>query len=393
MTRACCCETDVNQSQANQTPDRAEQGGMIVPTATDRAKTLTSMAGSLLGWDQHKLSAQEDAVRRYILAQYPLQGRAPTVREISQALGLTPDDTKSILQRLHAWDMLGLEPESSKIRLAYPFSSVPTPHVVKFDQWSEAKPVYAPCAIDALGMVFMLHRDLSIGSSCASCAKPIAITVRDQSIVAHSPSDTVVWAGTIQEGPVAASACPAINFFCSAAHVDEWLQGQPNANGSVVSLGEALYIGKAIFEPLLATSSDAGPAAMGSHDAGRSASTAAAGTSVAGLIAAFFASLCCIGPLVFAAFGVGVGATGALAGTAGFLKALLPYRPWFISLTILLLGLSFYVAYRKPSTGEPSCQACSPLSGSRANRVLLWVIAALAVALILAPYWLETLPG
>lgn len=115
-------------------------------------------------------------------------------------------------------------------------------------------------------------------------------------------------------------------------------------------------------------------------------------TMVGGLVAAFFASICCIGPVVFAALGVGVGATGFLAGTAGFLKALLPYRPWFIGLTILLLGLSFYVAYRKPRAGEPSCQTCDPDSGSHPNRVLLWIIAALAVVLVLAPYWLETLP-
>jgi mercuric ion transport protein len=388
MTRAYCCETDVNQSQANQTPSRAEQGGMIVPTATDRAKTLASMAGSMLGWDQHKLSAQEDAVRRYILAQYPLQGRAPTVREISQAFGLTPDDTKTILQRLQAWDMLGLEPESSLIRLAYPFSSVPTPHAVNFDQWSEAKPVYAQCAIDALGLAFMLHRDLSITSSCASCAKAIAITVRDQTIVAHSPSETVVWAGTIQEGPVEASACPAINFFCSAAHVDGWLQRQPNAAGSVVSLGEALYIGKAIFEPLLVTPSHPSPDPLESHEAGLSATGMVARTSIAGLVAAFLASLCCIGPLMFAVFGVGVGAAGALAGTAGFLKALLPYRPVFVALTLLLLGISFYHAYRKPSSVCATEAACAARSARGPNRKLLWLIAALALVLVLAPSWL-----
>ncbi|MDI3461217.1 MAG: hypothetical protein OJF50_000038 [Nitrospira sp.] len=388
MTRACCCETDVNQSQANQTPGHAEQGGMIVPTATDRAKTLASMAGSMLGWDQHKLSAQEDAVRRYILAQYPLQGRAPTVQEISRALGLTPDGTKTILQRLHAWDMLSLEPESSMIRLAYPFSSVATPHVVNFDRWSEAKPVYAQCAIDALGMPFMLRRDLSITSSCASCAKTIAITVRDQTIVAHSPSDTVVWAGTIQEGPVAASACPAINFFCSAAHVDGWLQRQPNPAGSVIDLGEALYVGKAIFELLLVTPSHPNPDPLESHDAGLSTTGTVASTSIAGLVAAFFASLCCIGPLVLAALGVGVGATGALVGTAGFLKALLSYRPVFVALTLLLLGISFYHAYRKPSSVCATEAGCAARSTSGLNRKWLWLIAVLALVLVLAPYWL-----
>ncbi len=111
--------------------------------------------------------------------------------------------------------------------------------------------------------------------------------------------------------------------------------------------------------------------------------------SLGGLITAFLASICCIGPVVFAALGVGVGATGFLAGTAGFLKVLLPYRLWFIGLTVLLLGLSFYLAYRKPKSAvcAPG-QVCAPGATSGTNRTLLWVLAVLALGLLLAPYWL-----
>jgi bacterioferritin-associated ferredoxin len=86
--------------------------------------------------------------------------------------------------------------------------------------------------------------------------------------------------------------------------------------------------------------------------------TAVAAGTVGGLLAAFLASVCCIGPVVFAALGVGVGATGFLAGTADFLKALLPYRPLFIGLTVLFLGVGFYVAYRNalsPCGGGMHC--------------------------------------
>jgi mercuric ion transport protein len=106
--------------------------------------------------------------------------------------------------------------------------------------------------------------------------------------------------------------------------------------------------------------------------------------SVGGLSAALLASVCCIGPLVFASLGVGVGATAFLAGTAGFLQALLPYRLVFIGLTVLLLGSSFYLAYWKP---RPVCApgaVCAP----GVNRALLWLITALAIVLVLAPYWL-----
>jgi len=116
-------------------------------------------------------------------------------------------------------------------------------------------------------------------------------------------------------------------------------------------------------------------------------------SSAGGLLAAFLASICCIGPVVFAALGVGVGATGFLAGTAGFLKALLPYRLVFIGLTAVFLGVGFYVAYRRPMVGDASCQACVSTSGFRPNRWLLWIIAGFAVALVLAPYWLEFVTG
>lgn len=111
-------------------------------------------------------------------------------------------------------------------------------------------------------------------------------------------------------------------------------------------------------------------------------------TMIGGLVAAFFASICCIGPVILAALGVGVGATGALAGTAGVLKGLLPYRPVFIVLTAVLLGLSFYLAYRKPKTVCTPEGICHPQRAPGSKRALLWVIAAVGVALVLAPYWL-----
>ncbi|MGQ0667230.1 MAG: mercuric transporter MerT family protein [Nitrospiraceae bacterium] len=111
-------------------------------------------------------------------------------------------------------------------------------------------------------------------------------------------------------------------------------------------------------------------------------------TSAGGLVTALLASVCCIGPLIFAALGVGMGATGFLAGTAGFLKALLPYRPWFIGVTVLLLGTGFYLAYRRPEQRCASGTACAGTREMRPSRMFLWIMATLAVVLVLAPYWL-----
>lgn len=111
--------------------------------------------------------------------------------------------------------------------------------------------------------------------------------------------------------------------------------------------------------------------------------------SVGGLSAALLASICCIGPMVFVALGVGVGATGFWAGTAGFLKGLLPFRPAFIGLTILLLGIGFCLAYRKPDSARCAPgEVCAQGNPKGGNRTWLWIMASLALALVMAPYWL-----
>lgn len=111
--------------------------------------------------------------------------------------------------------------------------------------------------------------------------------------------------------------------------------------------------------------------------------------SVSALSAALMASICCIGPLVFAVISVGVGATGFLASTVGVLNGLLPYRPAFIGLTILLLGIGFYLAYRKPESARCAPgEECAQENLTGRNKTWLWIIAMLALVLVLAPYWL-----
>ena len=62
------------------------------------------------------------------------------------------------------------------------------------------------------------------------------------------------------------------------------------------------------------------------------------GASVAGaVVAAFASSLCCLGPLVFAALGI---------GGAGLIAKLTPYRAPLAAVTLLLLAIGFYFTYR-----------------------------------------------
>jgi len=103
-------------------------------------------------------------------------------------------------------------------------------------------------------------------------------------------------------------------------------------------------------------------------------------TAIGVIGAAVAASACCIGPVVFSLLGA-----GALGAASVKLEA---YRPWFLGLTLMLVGAAFYGAYR-PGANE-SCATdgtCTPTS-KRAAKIMAWIAAAVAVLLITVPYYI-----
>jgi copper chaperone CopZ len=97
---------------------------------------------------------------------------------------------------------------------------------------------------------------------------------------------------------------------------------------------------------------------------------------IGAVAAAFGASLCCILPVAVAVLGVGSAALGA---------RLEPWRPWLLGFTALFLGFAFYRAYR-PEACAPGGSCAVPV-GRRRNRIVLWIVAVIAVALMTFPYY------
>lgn len=98
---------------------------------------------------------------------------------------------------------------------------------------------------------------------------------------------------------------------------------------------------------------------------------------IAGAITALGASACCIGPLALMTFGIG-GAWG------GRLTALEPYRPFFIVLTLLLLGLVFRKLYLLPRVCAPGTPCAEPRTVQR-QRIMFWVVAGVITGLLTVP--------
>ncbi len=116
-----------------------------------------------------------------------------------------------------------------------------------------------------------------------------------------------------------------------------------------------------------------------------------AASIVGAVVSAFLASLCCLGPLLFALLGI---------GGAGLLVKFERYRPYFTLLTLGLLAAGFYFTYRKPkvvavpaTAGQgPACDCEHPKS-NRLGRILLWIATALVIGFLIFPYLAAHLVG
>ena len=112
-------------------------------------------------------------------------------------------------------------------------------------------------------------------------------------------------------------------------------------------------------------------------------------TSVANgfsLVSAFFSVLplsCCVFPLA-----------ATLLGASGlaFAAALTPYYPYFVGLTVVSLAAGFYFTYRPQREDCPPGTACALPKRRRFQVVSLWVVAVLALALLVFPYVIPYLP-
>lgn len=115
-------------------------------------------------------------LRRLTYGMFVDLGRAPTAAEVAAPGGWRQGDVASGWRRLHEQHALVLSEGTDEIRMANPFSGVPTPHRVRAGgRWW-----YANCGWDAFGIVAALHTDGRIETSCPDCGEALAIEVRGQ---------------------------------------------------------------------------------------------------------------------------------------------------------------------------------------------------------------------
>jgi hypothetical protein len=115
----------------------------------------------------------DTSVKLTVYRHFAATGTAPTPGQVAQRLACSATEVRAAFARLRANRVLLLEPDGETIRMAPPFSGVPTAHRVEIGEQC----YFANCAWDALGIPAALHRAAVVQSRCGQSGEPLRLEV------------------------------------------------------------------------------------------------------------------------------------------------------------------------------------------------------------------------
>lgn len=213
---------------------------------TDLIAAAEQAGLSFISQSQDKLAPATRTLHRELLHAFLDTGAAPSpswLEDQATRLGLEPHLT---IRQLAEADLVHLA--DSSVAVAYPFSGVPTNNRVQPDG---GPPIYAMCAVDALGILLMTGRDGVVSATDPKTEAPIRV-VRHGSDWEWTPNSTVVLIGVTQSCSTAAeSCCPHVAFYTSAEGAEAYLRTHPEIIGTVANHTEAVELADFAFGSLL----------------------------------------------------------------------------------------------------------------------------------------------
>jgi hypothetical protein len=193
-----------------------------------------------------RLTPPERALYRWVLCAFAEHGRPPVdeLVDVGLSLGL---DVEQALERLAEEDLV--HRTQGEIAVAYPFSGTPTAHRVRLGGGE----VYAMCAVDALGIPFMLGEQGEIRSRDPLIGAEISVRIQPDVALEWRPDPAVVlWGASGGGGPSAATCCQFVHFFSSTDSARRYLAENAQVTGEILTVPVAAEAGKAIFGDVLA---------------------------------------------------------------------------------------------------------------------------------------------
>ncbi len=114
-------------------------------------------------------------IRAFVYAHFAETTRPPSVDETAAHFNISTEEASELYKELHNRHALFLDLDKVAIRMANPFSGIPT----DFKVHANGKTYFANCAWDMLGIPAALHCDAVIDAVFTESNKPIHLEVKD----------------------------------------------------------------------------------------------------------------------------------------------------------------------------------------------------------------------
>ncbi|MCW3841604.1 organomercurial lyase [Micromonospora yasonensis] len=248
---SAACRLDLPTGERIRAALRQAIGAEPATAVTEQSRAgCCAQPGNAIRTDRPRRAEQlPDSLRqvhRAILRHFAATGAAPTDADIRAAVSTADLDTAKALRELARDDLVAVN-SAGRLVAAYPFSPTPTPHMVALGDVE----VFAMCAIDALGMPFMLGTDAAIVSVDPHTGRPVRVIITNGAATFQPAEAVIVYAATGDTGRSVDACCSTINFFTSGSSAQAWINAHPNLVATVLDQDQAVTLGRDIFEPLL----------------------------------------------------------------------------------------------------------------------------------------------
>lgn len=114
-------------------------------------------------------------IRQYVYHYFAETTYPPDVIDTADLFGMAVEESAEYYKELHNRHALFLDLETLTVRMANPFSGIPT----DFKVHANGRTYYANCAWDMLGVPAALHTDAVIEAVCTESNETVRLEVKD----------------------------------------------------------------------------------------------------------------------------------------------------------------------------------------------------------------------
>jgi hypothetical protein len=118
-------------------------------------------------------------VRAFVYNHFADTTHPPSAEDTARHVNIEIEEARTLYKELHNHHAFFLEPDTLNIRMANPFSGVPTDFKVHVN----GKTYFANCAWDMLGVPATLQSDAIIDAVCTESSDPVQLEIRDGKVI------------------------------------------------------------------------------------------------------------------------------------------------------------------------------------------------------------------